>query len=340
MITRFVIAVLIACGFANAQPSTVRIGIFGLFEPMQLQLSPADGGVVRFEFAGQHALEGSDTTTIQASGDSVLATVGGRTFSHERLLIAHPSRFELSVPGKLSRLYFGALTITASGGKLQPVVTMSLEMAVAAVLAAESDLTGPEQALLAQAVASRSYLSAGSRHDAFDFCDTTHCQYLTDGFDPRAERIANATHGSVLRVGGEILRAMFTRSCDGRTRTPQELGLPGGTSYQAAVCPICAREPHTWTRTHPLADVAELVRERTEQARLEVTRRLGWDAIPSNAYKPTVVRDAVTLHGSGEGHGMGLCQRGAVGLAQQGDTWQAILHRYFPSATIQVAESN
>jgi len=142
VIARLVIAALLACGFANAQPATVRIGVLGLFEPTQLQLAPVDGGVLRFEFAGQHALEGSGTATIEASGDSIVATVNGRRLSGERLLIEHPTRFELGVPGKLSRRYFGALAITAHSGKLQPVVTMPLERAVAAVLAAESDLAG------------------------------------------------------------------------------------------------------------------------------------------------------------------------------------------------------
>lgn len=340
MIARLVIAALLPLGFANAQPSTVRIGVLGLFEPAQLQLAPVDGGVVRFTFAGTQSLEGSQTTTVKANGDSIVATVDGRILAGERLLVEHSTRFELSVPGKLSRRYFGALAITASGGELQPVVTMPLEMAVAAVLSGESDLAGPEQALLAQAVASRSYLSAGSRHEGFDFCDTTHCQYLTDGFDIRAERIANTTRGTVLHADGRALRAMFTRSCDGRTRTPQELGLPGGANYQSAACPICAREPHAWIRSHPLAAVAEMIRERTEQARLEIVRRLGWDAIPSNSYQATVNGDTVNFRGAGEGHGMGLCQRGAVGLALQGETWQQILQRYFPGATIQVAARN
>ncbi|MBV9082450.1 MAG: hypothetical protein JOZ62_07245 [Acidobacteriaceae bacterium] len=35
------------------------------------------------------------------------------------------------------------------------------------------------------------------------------------------------------------------------------------------------------------------------------------------------------------GHGWGLCQEGAVGLARLGWSWQAILHKYFPDATIE-----
>jgi stage II sporulation protein D len=337
---RLVIALLLACGAASAQPSDVRIGVLGLFEPATLTIGPIDSGFLRFEFAGTQAVEGHRVANLEASGDTILATINGRTIAGDQLVIEDPSSFELSVPGKLSRRYSGSLVISAIDGRLQPIVTMALETTVAAVLAAESDLTGPEHALLAQVVASRSYLAAGPRHDAFDFCDTTHCQYLTDSFDQRAQHIAELSKGTVLTANGRIVRALFTRSCDGRTRTPQELGLPGGTIYQSASCPVCARDPHTWFRTHALSDVVELIRERTEQARLRVVRSLGWDAVPSNAYRTTTDGDTVTFEGVGEGHGMGLCQRGSVGLAKQGDTWQQILQRYFPSATIQRAEQN
>jgi stage II sporulation protein D len=121
---------------------------------------------------------------------------------------------------------------------------------------------------------------------------------------------------------GKPFEALFTRSCGGRTQS-------------GIACPICTREPNTWKRTHPVADVAALLKERSEQARIAVVRRLGWDAIPSNAYEVTVDGDTATFSGAGEGHGMGLCQRGAVGLARQGASWRDILHRYFPAVLIR-----
>ncbi len=341
MTTRLAIALLIALGSAAAQPSTVQISVLGLFRPHQLTLRAVDNGIVRFAVRGasNHSLEGQQTAVLEAQGDSILATIDGRTVAGEQLLIDHSTEYELSVPRQLSRRYSGSLMITAHNGRLLPVVTTEIETAVAAVLAAESDLNGPHEALIAQAIASRSYLAAGRRHEAFDFCDTTHCQYLTDSFNKEARRFAAASNGILLWSDGRVFRALFTRSCDGRTRTPQQLGLPGGAPYQAATCPACARQPHRWSRTHAFADVAMLIRNRTEKARLNVVRQLGWDAIPSNAYQATVDGDTVTFHGAGEGHGIGLCQRGSVGLASQGATWRAILQRYYPGATVQISGS-
>lgn len=296
----------------------VRVGVLSLFEPQELTLHAAAAGPLRL--SGGSVIEGQRSAEFSASGDRVLVSIDGHSVATERLTA--DGSFELSVADKLTRRYEGALEVTAHDGTLQAVVTMDLETAVAAAVAGEAGLDGPHQALLAQAVASRSYLASGPRHEGYDFCDTTHCQYLTDALDERARRAAAETAGMLLWHDGKPFEALFTRSCGGRTL--------GGVA-----CPICARDPKKWTRTHPLTEVAALIRERSEQARIAVVRRLGWDAVPSNAYEVIINGDSATFTGAGQGHGMGLCQRGAVGLARQGASWRDILHRYFPSLVIR-----
>jgi stage II sporulation protein D len=43
----------------------------------------------------------------------------------------------------------------------------------------------------------------------------------------------------------------------------------------------------------------------------------------------------VHVSGTGRGHGVGLCQRGAVGMARSGQNFRAILTYYFPNTTIE-----
>jgi SpoIID/LytB domain protein len=56
------------------------------------------------------------------------------------------------------------------------------------------------------------------------------------------------------------------------------------------------------------------------------------------AVRPTVGPDglieAVTLRGAGWGHGVGLCQIGALGMALAGKDWQTICRHYYPDAEI------
>ena len=72
---------------------------------------------------------------------------------------------------------------------------MDRETAVASILASEMDESAPIEALKAQAVATRSFLAAGRRHMDFDFCDTTHCQFLKSP-PPLASRVSSAVLAS------------------------------------------------------------------------------------------------------------------------------------------------
>jgi len=46
---------------------------------------------------------------------------------------------------------------------------------------------------------------------------------------------------------------------------------------------------------------------------------------------------AVAFHGKGWGHGVGLCQVGAFGMAQAGAHYEQILAHYYTGTTLQKA---
>jgi len=214
---------------------------------------------------------------------------------------------------------------------------MDLETAVASVVQAESAPDTPLEALQAQAVATRSYfMGARGRHRDFDFCDTTHCQFLRDPppAESSASRATFATRGLVLAYRGHAGAAMFTRSCGGRTRTPREVGLSSHAyPYFPAVCDYCLRRPMQWVRHVSQTDAIDL-REHGETSRLNIDRRLGWDAVPSNDFTAHSDATGVVLEGKGEGHGIGLCQAGAKAMAQSGATFREILEHYYPNTTL------
>ena len=123
---------------------------------------------------------------------------------------------------------------------------------------------------------------------------------------------------------------MFTRSCGGRTRTPQELGLPQvAYPYFSVTCAACQTDPVRWKRKLSSEDVA-LLSEKGEAGRLAVCRRLGWNAVPSNNFTVGGTESEVTIEGLGQGHGIGLCQRGAQAMAAGHASVREILVHYFP----------
>jgi SpoIID/LytB domain protein len=114
------------------------------------------------------------------------------------------------------------------------VVSMDLETAVASVVAAEQIMSWPAEALKAQAVTARSFfVAAGGRHRGFEFCDTTHCQFLREppAADHPASLASRATAGVVLAFRGVPVAAFYSANCGGRTRTLAEAGLRAGDGY-------------------------------------------------------------------------------------------------------------
>ena len=269
--------------------SIVLVGVFGLFRPSELVVRPVPGQALVVEAgASRMVLEGGRTLRVRAID---LAE------STPPALHAAPrsgGEFLLSVPGKIERRFRGQLDITVEGGALVAVVAMDREVAVASAVAAESPPGASLEALKAQAVVTRSYYAAArGRHHGFDFCDTTHCQFLREPPPPDslAAIAAERTRGMVLGYRGATVATMFSASCGGRTRALAN-PAPGEYPYFAVDCVYCRRGPR----------------------------------VRCSYCDP---------RGEGAGHGYGLCQTGAKGMADAGASFREILRHYFPNAELR-----
>jgi stage II sporulation protein D len=323
----------------------VRIGVLGLFHTPEFRVS-ATAGQALLLYSGSERLileksSGVDMALIRISDHGVIATAGTRVISASAISIAgrsgEPANFVLAVPGKIERRYHGILEVKASTNNLLAIVTEDEETAVASVVAAESTQDAPLEALKAQAVATRSYFYAGrGRHANFDFCDTTHCQFMRNPPE-QGSRVANAvsaTRGLVLAYNSAPFAAMYTRSCSGRTHTPAEVGLRTSSyPYYSVECEYCRSHPVRWTTRLSANDAASL-KNLDDTSRLNIDRRLGWSAVPSNDFVANQDGEHVVLTGSGAGHGIGLCQSGAKAMAENGGDFREILRHYYPNTTI------
>jgi stage II sporulation protein D len=132
--------------------------------------------------------------------------------------------------------------VREQNGHLQAIVKMELENAVASIVAAESPPGAPLEARKAQAVLARSFLiAARGRHEGFDFCDTTHCQFLRAAppAGSPAAKAAKETEDLVIAYQGHAIAALYSANCGGKTRTLEDAGWSAEPyPYFAIDCPV------------------------------------------------------------------------------------------------------
>ena len=186
---------------------------------------------------------------------------------------------------------------------------------------------------------------------------------------------ARATRGLVLTDGERVVPGFFHACCGGFTATPEMIwrGAAHSENYKRCRCDFCVESPFRhWIRHASLQDVLAAleigetggawefkvvchpdssyvasvsvngVENRKEfsgeEFRLKIGRTLGWDVLRSNAYSISVEGREVSFEGYGFGHGVGLCQEGAIEAAHRGWDWRRILSYYYPRCLIGIME--
>ena len=272
------------------------------------------------------------------------------------------------------REYEGRLDLLRNAdGALAVVNEVPLEDYLVGVLLAESNGRWPREALRAQAIASRTYAAYHRLINAAKpyhiVASTAHQQFA--GRVVSASPVWTAvqeTTGEVLRWEGELFPAFYHADSGGYTEDPRTVfaarNLPG---LRPVVCPFSTGSPHfSWTLDLSLADVSEMLRrhqvgvgtvqsievsERTTALRATVVtvhgssgvtrlrgndfrRIVGYDTLKSTLFAVAVDGEVARFAGRGYGHGVGMCQWGAKGMAEQGSTARQILDFYYPGAVL------
>jgi hypothetical protein len=328
---------------AQSNRESIRFGVFSLFEPQQLLLQSAEP--LLFHLDQSLLLIGPEApaTSIRTAPGNRFEVVLHGTIHHATTLrvtsiSGEATTFTRGVPptslhGTIRRQYLAILELQMqpTGRALQPIITMDRESAVASIALAESPAHASPVYLRAQAIVSRTFLlAARTEHLGFDFCDTTHCQFLREVPPPNSPAVTATLETRSLRLTyqGQTFPAMYSRSCGGHTHTLADLGLPTAVyPYYSVICQACLRQPERWHR--PPEAFLEL--PHTERARLAFDRIHGWSAIPSATFE----RTSVGIEGVGIGHGIGLCQRGAAALAMQSSDYHDLLTHFYPNTVVR-----
>ena len=352
---------LVASVTPAAADGTIRVAV--LDGVRSVEVRGVDVDVVEL---GAGTMRPARVNVVRASAVAGSVDVGGRRASGFRLRSEHGLRLN-------GREYPAPLEIVRSGEGLAVVNELPLEDYVVGVLRAEASEKWPLEMLRAQAIVSRTYaahhrnLAAGKPYHIV--ASTAHQQYA--GRVAAASPIWGAvrdTAEQVLLWEGEVFPAFYHTESGGYTEDPRMIfAARNMPALKPVRCDFSAGSPHFyWNLDVRLADLTELLRkndvdvgavsaidvtERTpslraatvtvqgarSSARLrgnDFRRMVGYDTLKSTLFAVAVDGEWARFAGRGYGHGAGMCQWGAKGMAEQGYTARQILEFFYPGTTL------
>lgn len=262
--------------------------------------------------------------------------------------------------------------------KLNTIEKVPLEKYVIGVLSGEMPTTFPMEALKAQAVAARTYVLRKieyAKEQEYDVVDTVANQVYynndelkerwKDDYEEKMNRIQKAvldTQGEYLAYQGEIAQAFFFSTSTGYTENCEEVfqeSLPYLRSvksdWEEDISPVF-EDSKTFTleefyqklNLDANSNFSIQITDRTSTGRVrtlningkdfkasDVTTALG---LRSSFFEIQKNEEQIIIHTKGFGHGVGMSQYGAYGMAENGSNYQEILKYYYQGIEIQKIE--
>ena len=184
--------------------------------------------------------------------------------------------------------------------------------------------------------------------------------------NPKLASAVAATRGEVLKRNGRIFPAYYHSCCGGRTEHASNV-WPGSAGPPTVSDKYCARSPrYSWQLKMSVAELSNILNRdgliegpistiattkledspRVDMLIIEdsaglkmikatrVRKAIGYERLRSTWFDINLTRKTVTFDGHGFGHGVGMCQWGAKGMADAGKNYKEILKHYYPDAKI------
>lgn len=248
--------------------------------------------------------------------------------------------------------YYNQLTI---------INNIDLDNYVAGVVESEVGKSPPAEYFKLQAIICRTYaLKNIDRHQAegFSLCDQVHCQAYNGKPKSNSIKTAAIETKNIVIVDSDInlITATFYSNCGGQTANSEDVWRQNLYYLQSITDTFCNKQNNSiWTKKIPKTDWMNYLNGKYNYPKKELEKECGLDyfqcqreqlfenqniKIPfvdlrkdwnlkSALFDVEETENEVILHGKGFGHGVGLCQEGAMNMAKMGYSYIEILHFYY-----------
>ena len=270
--------------------------------------------------------------------------------------------------------YRGLAELSMADKGILVVNQLPLEEYLVGLINCEISSAWPIEAVKAQAVIARTYAvnrkkarMASTYHLESSVIDQVYDGCLIE--DSRARRAVSETAGEVLTFGGAVIQAFYHSSCGGSTEASENVWGAPLPYLKGVECQYCLTSPTgtVWEVKLSLKEIEERLRVggykvsglydikpgtansrgRLKQVILlapkgDVTisgeqfrKAVGYGVIKSTRFTLKNSKNEISFSGSGNGHGVGLCQWGTKQRALDGFACGEILSYYYPGTELK-----
>ena len=270
--------------------------------------------------------------------------------------------------------YRGKIELHNVFGKIYVVNVLPLEDYLLGVVPNEIPASWHIESLKAQAVAARTYtvyhlLKVKRKNKIYDLDSTTNFQ-VYNGLSSEKEsssRAVRSTKFLIMTYRHEAILAYFHSTCGGKTADDKNVWKGSDLEYLSSVsCNYCKNSKHyMWKSSITLDELNRYIKPKykgmgkiktisfqKKEGRVvsvKIIHSRGSNIISGNKFRlifPSKklkslyidtkgTASGIMINGRGWGHGVGMCQWGAKGMAEKGYTFKKILKHYYKNISIK-----
>lgn len=289
------------------------------------------------------------------------------------------SFYEIDEKKEISLKYVSNTIIRVKRYATGEIDEVPFEEYIVGVLAGEMPIYFEKEAFKAQAVAARSYALKRMEYNSeneYDVVDSIMNQvyldndYLKDAWGDeyvnninKLREVVNETYGEYLEYDGEVIDAMFFSTSNGYTEAASlvfNVDLPYLQSVKSAwdedtssafkASKVISASSFYEALGLSYSDTLDIkINERSSTNRIlsitingeifsgrDVYNKLG---LKSTDFSLKKVGDNIVINTTGYGHGVGMSQYGALGMAEEGYSYDEILSYYYTGTVIKKMEN-
>ena len=348
--------------FAWESQETVRVAIY---KGAAVSVGGEGIAITGISSSNKVSIPSSDGIEAKAGRDGIV--VNGTLYSSLKIESKEPG---IKVNGKR---YRGTIEIVRDKSSLLLINELNLEDYLVGLINQEISSRWPMEAVKAQAVVARTYAlyqKKNRKYPTYDLESTVTSQVYSgiESEDELARQAVKETEGEAAYYNGEMIQALYHSSCGGNTEAALEVWGKEIPYLKSIKDPHCTEAPnYFWQYKIDLNGLRDRLRrfnsgigkiesvsilKRSSSGRVtrisirhskgsfviegkDFREALGFENLRSTDFTLKIKGDSVSLAGSGGGHGVGMCQWGAKGMAEEGKSYIDILKWYYPGVTIK-----